>query len=63
MADRQLNLLEPDVINLVAVCWRCGETVAVIPIAQGESWGAAEKWSYIAQKAHDRERHPEEGEI
>jgi hypothetical protein len=60
---QQLDLFADDAprpVYGVTVCPWCGEPVEAVPIADpGDSWQPAVLFGYIAQKAHEREHHPE----
>lgn len=50
----------PRPVMCVVMCPSCGP-IAAIPIegGPGARWDQAEKWGYIAHKAHDKEVHGE----
>jgi hypothetical protein len=60
MMIAQLTLdLGERTLMFVAMCPECGP-VAAVPVedaAAGGRWDIAEKWCYIARKAHDQEVH------
>ena len=46
--------------RFVTVCPWCGEPVEVSPEHEaGDRWDYANTWSYVAQKRHEAEAHPE----
>jgi hypothetical protein len=50
----QLALVELPLL-FVTICPYCGKTLGVSEVGEGESWGPAAAWGYIAQKTHERE--------
>lgn len=57
----QLSLFEPPrrTFTMVTVCPYCGRPLHAEEVdADGGRWDQAEKWGYIAQKAHEREGCP-----